>query len=333
MELHNPPNLNLPPLKIKKKRERQSMENNLYISNLIQSNLLLDKEFHSLFILISKNSEEIDSIIESFKGESYLFGRIMPSSSISYARNRYIHYSLLERRLEKGNIKEFSKKERDEINKRTDEAKKDYFKKSITSTKRRSSKIQNELSRFETSRNIKMEILTPTTLFICKKCRNILSRDHFRQASCLCGATIKTISNTIKVPIAYFNKLMRDFISQNFWFEYGIDYLLRRRNFQTLCGYHVLGHSGNMHEIDNIAESKSNNFRFFCECKSGSIRVSDVFILSGKMADIGCSRGYFFVLEKDLPKEIKHLARSRNISIVTGVLERSETELLEEIRE
>jgi hypothetical protein len=120
---------------------------------------------------------------------------------------------------------------------------------------------------------------------------------------------------------------------KNYWFEYGIDYILRRKNFQTLCGYHVLGHSGSMHEIDNIAESRSTNPRFFCECKAGEVGANDIFVLAGKMADIGCSRGYIFTMAEEIPQEIAYLARSRNISIITRLLEKSDTELLQEIRE
>lgn len=63
------------------------------------------------------------------------------------------------------------------------------------------------------------------------------------------------------------------------------------------------------------------------------MKANEVLIFSGKMLDIGCSRGYFFTVNKDTPKEIKRLARSRNIDIVEGVLERDPTEIIEEIRE
>jgi hypothetical protein len=112
-----------------------------------------------------------------------------------------------------------------------------------------------------------------------------------------------------------------------------VDYLLRTKNFQTLCGVHILGHSGCLHEIDNIAESRTSNFRIFGECKTTDIKTNDVFVLAGKMADIGCSRAYIFTTEKDVQKEIVHLARSRNITTVTNVLNRPIIDLVKEIRE
>jgi hypothetical protein len=141
------------------------------------------------------------------------------------------------------------------------------------------------------------------------------------------------VTDVRKEPIAYFDARLRNFISNNYWFEHGIDFLLRRKNFQTLCGVHVLGHSGCMHEIDNIAESKTSNFCIFCECKTVEIKTNDVFVLAGKMADIGCSRAYIFTVAKDVQKEIVHLARSRNVSIVTDALGRPIPDLIKEIRE
>jgi hypothetical protein len=88
-----------------------------------------------------------------------------------------------------------------------------------------------------------------------------------------------------------------------------------------------------MHEIDNIAESKNSNLRIFGECKTADIKTNDVFVFAGKMADIGCSRAYIFTLSKDVQKEIVHLARSRNISIITDVMNHSPSDLVKEIKE
>jgi len=141
------------------------------------------------------------------------------------------------------------------------------------------------------------------------------------------------MSDIRKEPIAFFDTRLQNFISNNYWFEHGVDFLLRKKNFQTLCGVHVLGHSGCTHEIDNIAESKTSNFRIFGECKTTEIGTNDVFVLAGKMADIGCSRAYIFTIAKDVQKEIVHLARSRNISTVTNILKRPVQDLVKEIKE
>jgi len=61
-----------------------------------------------------------------------------------------------------------------------------------------------------------------------------------------------------------------------------------------MCGFHILGHSGVIHEIDNIAWKIKDDIRFFFECKTGEIDVKTIFIFSGKIIDIGCNRGYIF---------------------------------------
>ena len=126
---------------------------------------------------------------------------------------------------------------------------------------------------------------------------------------------------------------MIDFLKNNMWLEHGIDYLLRRKNFRTMCGIYVLGHSGVQHEIDNIADFASENLRILCECKNQDITVNEVFIFSGKMSDIGCTRGYIFTTSFNINKEIVQLARSKNITIVESVLEKKENKIIEEIKE
>lgn len=338
MELHSPPNLDLPPLKIEKQDARKIMEASANISNFIKSNHLLSEALRELTIDVTEKSGQIERSIkdfEDFKEDPFLsrefyllFRKRTTATTRMLFKSQYSRMFLRRKKTYK-----ISKKQKEELEKTTMEVKKEMFTKKIAGIKRRSSMIQNKLSKFENAKKITLDILTPLTLFICKKCRNIVSRDRFRQSKCACGTKIRTISNTLKVPIAYFNKMLMDFITNNYWFEYGIDYLLRKKNFQTLCGYHVLGHSGCRHEIDNIAESRASNFRFFCECKTSEIIARHVFIFAGKMADIGCSRGYMFTLQKKVQEETEHLARSRNISIVTNALGKSLSELLREIRE
>jgi len=343
MQLHSPPNIQLPPLMINKQKDRETLENTPKINNFIKSNLLLDKGFNNLYLNLCKKSQDIEDKIDTLhteyqiyrKSERLLFNfpisrlRTIPDDK-TRQRMRLIRNYLVHSRLKHKKVR---KKEQIEFDKLISEMKKEDFKKIITQAKRKSSEIQNQLSKFEQNKKINLDILTTVTFYFCKNCFQILSKDQFRRKTCVCGENVTTISKTRKEPLAYFDKGLRDFIDQNYFLEYGVDFLLRKKGFQTLCGYHVLGHSGNMHEIDNIAESKSSNFRFFCECKTGLVKPSDVFILAGKMTDIGCSRGYILTFSKDLPKEVIHLARSRNISIIEDVLEKSESDLLNEIKE
>ena len=332
MQLHHPSNVKLPPLLVDKVQEREAMESSPKIYNLLRSNLLLDIEVVTLIREIHKKSVDIDNLMKSFvEDASHHFyvghskGRVMVPGDprmfrrwmISKSKSRHGPYSI-------------SPKDMDKL---LAEYRSDTFKRTISTIKRRSSEIQKLLSRFEQSKRTTLDILSSVTLFVCKKCHSLASQDRFQIATCPCGAKIATPSNIRREPIAYFDARTRNFIDSNYWFEYGVDYLLRRKNFQTLCGVQVLGHSGCTHEIDNVAESKGSNFRIFCECKTAEIRTSDVFIFAGKMTDIGCSRGYMFTLTPEPAKEIVHLARSRNISIVCRVLEKKIEELLKEIRE
>lgn len=53
------------------------------------------------------------------------------------------------------------------------------------------------------------------------------------------------------------------------------------------------------------------------------------------MEDIGCSNGYIFVTlnEDKISKEIFRLAKSKNIKIITDLLEKNTETILEEIKE
>jgi hypothetical protein len=334
MKLHNPKNLNLPPLKVERSGVRVTMESSVKVSNFIKTNLLLDRDFQELFLDLCARSQEVEDMTRSFEAIDHPLKPGVPAQWFRRRGGALRHslntFSLLEAR---EHLRTLSKEERMQKHEAKMVILRQHFKDLVSRIKRASSSIENRLSRFEDSRKMSLDILTSMTLFACRDCRKLLSKDRFSSGKCVCGKTIRAVSGTTKIPIAYLDRTLRNFITQNYWLEHGIDYILRRKNFQTLCGYSVLGHSGFLHEIDNIAESTKDTFRFFCECKAGPVKPADVFILAGKMGDIGCSRGYIFSLEKNVPKEVVHLARSRNISIVTAIAEKTETQLLQEIRE
>lgn len=331
MYLHNPPNLNLPPLMLEKTQAREEMEQSPTVYSFIKANLLLNPDFHRVFTSIHKKSEEIEELIGMFKEDVAFLKHRLPATSRAVDRHKDLEIQMSAIKLIRSRLK--SKKEEDEFNKELLGWKSADYKKRIFQIKRRSSEIQNTLSKFEEAQRQSLEILTSITLFICRRCHNVVSTIRFLSATCACGIKVTRISDIRREPIAFFDSRLRNFIANNYWFEHGVDYLLRKKNFQTLCGAHILGHSGCMHEIDNIAESKTSNFRIFGECKTTDIRTNDVFVLAGKMADIGCSRAYIFTATKEVQKEIVHLARSRNISTVTDVLHRPIQDLIREIRE
>jgi hypothetical protein len=89
MQLHNPSNVKLPPLVIDKLRERVEMEASPKIYNLIKSNLLLDKGFVDLIRQIHNRSDEVEKLIQSFKGFP---GE--PRSVIGHAGGRFMSVGL-----------------------------------------------------------------------------------------------------------------------------------------------------------------------------------------------------------------------------------------------
>lgn len=137
----------------------------------------------------------------------------------------------------------------------------------------------------------------------------------------------KTLEKS-KAVAFYFNIL-----EYNYWLEFAIDYILKRKKLITLVGYEILGNSGVCHEIDNIAYCPNENYRFFCECKNSEVKESDIFIFSGKMIDIGGNKGYIFTTSENVSDEIKRLARSKNIDIIENVLNKDLDVLLNEIKE
>jgi hypothetical protein len=83
MELHNPPNLGLPPLMIEKQSSRAAMERRTEIAAFIQSKQLLDKEFHTLFSSILKDSQFINELLVMLAGafaKKMIFKKLIPEA-------------------------------------------------------------------------------------------------------------------------------------------------------------------------------------------------------------------------------------------------------------
>jgi len=316
MELYNPAHVDLPALKIKKTSDRQKMENDITVNNLVRSNILLDKKFNTLYLDILGKSKELLKVIKTTDEKCINEVQFLSMVIKSPKRSEYSGLLGYMARLERGkNIPKCVKREYAE----TEYAETIYKLKKVMYTDFQknvimlSNQIQNSISVFEEEKNIELLILSSTNIHFCKKCARIISIDKFNRRTCFCGEKITKISQVKQIPIHHFNPKLINFLDRNYWLEYGVDYLLRRNNLQTLVGYHVLGHSGVWHEIDNIADSKLENHRFFCECKNAEVTVNDIFVFSGKMIDVGCTRGYIFTTSDKGSNEIVRLARSKNM--------------------
>ena len=329
-EIYNPSGFSLPALKIKKRSSRRNIENDSTVDNLIKSNLLLSLEFNTLYLDILTKSKEVlgylqfdknkisfqDILSKDFKKEGdtiqykifNFFLEVIEAASSSNIENKQIK-EVISEQIEKGNI--ITKEKLIEL----------------------SQNIQDKLSNFEEKVKIDIPILSTTTVYFCKKCNKIICLNKFKKSKCSCGADINNITYVEQIPIYCFNKNMVNFLESNYWFEYGVDYILRKKNFQTLVGYDVLGNSGVPHEIDNIAYYKDENYRFFCECKNSEVTEKDIFIFSGKMIDIGGISGYIFTTIENVPKELNRLARSKNIKIIKDALKKNVESLIKEIKE
>ena len=363
MKLYNPPNIKLPALKIEKTRQRKAIEDDPTVKNLLRSNLLLDFEFNTLYFDILKKSKELLNIISlnedqlALLAPEYTFHfppsilRDHPIFKIAKFEIgiNIIKFIMYYEKYKKGedifDIPEDKKKQLEDIfdipedkKRQLDEAilklRKEIYPNFLKQIIEVSNNIQDSISDFEEKREIELSILSSTNVYVCQNCSKIISINKFKPCTCACGEKITKISQQVnQISIYHFNKLLIDFVEQNYWLEYGVDYLLRRKNFQTLVGYNVLGHSGVWHEIDNIADIKSENYRILCECKNTKVEVYDIFVFSGKMVDVGCTHGYVFTTSEKISDDAARLARQKNIEIVKGVLTRETEDLLEDIKE
>lgn len=325
MMVHNKRGEHLPALKLKIKGEREIIESDSKVKNLIRSKLLLDKGFNTLYMKIFDDSKELLRIINLSKEQAfleYIKGLLDSSGNKNIMKFAQEFKLLMGSRGEKGS-------ETEEVIKLKRKVYKRFQRKAATL----STKIQNREVKFEDERRVDLLILSSTIAFVCKRCSKIVSLEKFKPGRCSCGESVTQPSDVEQLPVQHFNDNLIKFLEHNFWFEHGVDYILRKKSFNTLVGYNVLGHSGVWHEVDNIADLEKNSVRIFCECKHAEVTVRDIFIFSGKMIDIGCTRGYIFTTSKEVSKDISRLARSRNIDIVTDVLAKDSEALLEEIKE
>ncbi|KUK66636.1 MAG: hypothetical protein XD85_0079 [Parcubacteria bacterium 34_609] len=342
MELYNPESFNLPPLLIVKRTSRKNMENDIKVKNFIDTHLLLDNNFHKLFLDILEKSDEILKVSReepSYKdfGLQKIFDYL--SSKDMKKINTDKENTKTKLPLEREFILYFVNNFMKRINSNSDtESLIKILNPLFLETKKKllslSEKIENAICEYEEkNKKVRLDILSSTNFYFCNKCNKIVSKMKFTPKKCLCGEEIDKLSKVDKKSISHFNENLLNFINSNYWLEFGVGHLLKQNNFRILIGYDVLGNSGVCHEIDNIVYCPNENFRFFCECKNTDVKENDVFIFSGKMLDIGGTRGYIFTTAENTSENIKRLARSKNINIIENVLNKDPKDLICEIKE
>jgi len=325
MKIYNPNGFNLPPIMIKKRQYRENIENDKKVKNIINTNLLLNKEFNKLYFNIFLKSKEIISL---FAIKNYDIDKIL---QLDFPRK------ILSEKMYKTYLRKFRHPSRwYNIQAQEDlisEMVRNTCKKIKRKFKESNKRIEESINEYEIAKSINLDILSLSVVYLCKRCNKIISIDRFDKQKCICGEEINKISQTTQVPVHHFNNNTINFIENNYWLEFAVDYILKRKSLITLIGQEVLGNSGVFHEIDNIAYCPHKNFRFFCECKNAYVKENDVFIFSGKMLDIGGTRGYIFTTSKNTSENIKRLARSKNIDIIENVLNKDINDLIQEIKE
>lgn len=303
-----------PPFLIEKKDERLRIEENPYVASLISSNLLLNKELNVLLNEFLTESRKIQDLI------NFEFREIFPLLRRDPKITENVFGLFFSNRKGKG----VKLSRRDQI------ALKYTNQKIADSIKSSSKKMQANLLHFERRVKKKIDILEHKTAYCCSNCKTLICMDKFTPKTCKCQKELDEIDQAEEITFAMFNEAMMKFIKENMWLEHGLDYLFRKNNHTTRCGVYVAGHSGKSHEIDNIAYNHKTKTILFAECKTAVFGVNELFILYGKMLDVGCSRGITFAVAK-IDSDIKSFAKTKNILIVDTVLDRHESEIIKEI--
>ena len=330
MKIHNPNGFNLPPIMIGKRKSRIKIEEDQKVKNIINTKLLLDNDFNKLYFKILEKSKAVVFYF-NFKEDDLIRIPFISPTKINLYEEEYIKfYTALRKARHPARIR---------IKYKNNEEKYilEVIKNSYKVIKKRlndlNKQIEDSINHFEQKKGINLDILSSSSVYFCKKCNKILSIDKFKQQKCICEEEITRVSQTEQIPIHHFNQNVINFLEYNYWLEFAFDYILKRKNLITLIGQEVLGNSGVCHEIDNIAYCPKENYKIFCECKNSEVKESDIFIFSGKMIDIGGTKGYIFTTSEKVSDKIKRLARSKNIDIIENVLNRDLNSLLNEIKE
>src|SRR5680860_126553 len=325
MKIFNEKKPNLPLLLIDQSKERELVDSSVSMISLVASKLLVYKKLNLLltdFLLVSK---KIYSLLNLNKHEDI-------EEKLSLSNNYPIYKILIWNKNREIKKSKPSKKKLEELDKNINKEKARLNALLNKEIIKLSNSLQKKLNEFEISNNVKLEILKNINLYLCKKCKKIISEDKFHSVVCDCGKEIKNPTDCNMSIVFKFDNQMISFVEQNMWLEYGIDYLLRKVDLKTLCGFYILGKSGMKHEIDNFGEDNKKYLRIVCECKNTDVTINTVFIFIGKMIDIGCSRGFIFTTSYGTSLDVIRVAKNNNIEVIEQVLEKDDKDILKFIQ-
>lgn len=193
----------------------------------------------------------------------------------------------------------------------------------LDATTQASKKLQDEVAGFEKTYKVDISILDTITLFICPDCKTLLRSGKFRQVECRhCGKKALRPSELEQIPVSTLSKSISEIIDNNIWLEEGTGWAFRREYFEVSVGYNLIGGSGVWHEIDVIAKKSKAKCRILAECKARALGIGDVFILAGKMRDIGVSSGVLCSTEAEANSEVSRLGKTSGIIVGYDILDK-----------
>ena len=177
------------------------------------------------------------------------------------------------------------------------------------------------------------DVLVPSTLILCPKCRVPLSMEEYRGSKkChVCGKKIAR-EKAKRIYIHKVNDKVKEVWKKNLWFEAYMAKLLRRLGFKTWTSVHVMGASGILHEVDVLAIRKGTVLT--CECKTGKVSRNDVFNFCTKVGDLK-NHISILALVKKLPETETREFVKKNPAIIRleNMGETREANILDKLRD
>jgi hypothetical protein len=182
-------------------------------------------------------------------------------------------------------------------------------------------KIQKHVRRLlaiqkEITERTGLRMMVRSTLLVCPHCNVVLFPHEVTDSLAECFVCNKTIKEEKlkSVPIYRIHEKIRKVWHRNLWFEAHFAGLLRKLDFRTWIGVHVMGASGIPHEVDILAIK--NGMVVICECKTGKVSRNNVFNFCTKVSDL---KGHVSILAliKELPEPETREFLRKNQAIIT----------------
>lgn len=333
----------LPPLRWQRKESRIALDTDRAAASLFQlKGLLLTSEARNLLRSLARINSHLDPIAHPSEPQtasiSSLIHNVFRATQPDFAvregsRSRYVQIKDTFTRDYERDLRSFLRWNEDvwsdfatahaKGSGSLNELRRGLNQQLLDATTRLSKKLQDEVADFEEKHNVDLSVLEISPLFVCPDCKAILSYGRLRQSECKhCGNMATKPSEAEQIAVATLSKSILGVIDNNIWLEEGIGWAFRREQFDVFVAYSLMGGSGVWHEIDVVAEKRKAKSRVLAECKSRAVGTGDVFILAGKMRDIGVSSGILCSTEAETNSEVTRLGKTSGIIVGYAMLDK-----------